>query len=957
MRERGTGPTPPDEGIDPAATPEVEGGAAGVDTEVLRNLVSRRLFDAEGESYRIGRFVVVQRLGAGGMGTVYGAFDPELDRRVAIKVLHGSGEASHEAAVREAKAMAKLTHPNVASVYEVGLHEDRTFVAMEHVVGADLRGWVRARDRGLDDILDKYRQAALGLAAAHAVGVVHRDFKPDNAIVGDDDRVRVIDFGLARTTGGPADELLASGRAGTPAYMAPEQFRGERGDAAADQFAWCVSVWEAIVGARPFAGDDAAAVVDAVLHGRIREPTGGALPRWVEAVLRRGLAVEPKDRFADMTELLRALDRGRRRVRRRPWLAALAVGAIGAGALVVFERLDRMRRQAECDLQAASIADAWPGADDEVRIAVGDALRAADDGVTSARVDELLDTYARSWHAEAAKACAAFSVDADAPDLAARATRCLHERRVTFEALIGRLREADPARARIAIQGAHALPIVAPCSDRELLERRPSVMPDDAERVQSVMERVAESRGMRIAGDIDDGLEAARDAVEAADAIGWAPLQADAHMQLGVMLDAHGRYAECEGELLEAYMFARRGDVGESAMGAATSLGLAIGHRQSRFDEGLRWLRLAEIEYEHLGNPENTAAGRLFTAYQTVLVDKGDAAAALPWGEKALALREKVLAPGDPERAQSVANLGVVKLHLGQPAEAIALLERAVADCTASLGAHPECASFMANLGTVKMNLGDYTGAERAHMEVMRIRERVFGPRHPDVAMASMSVAGVRQIAGDREGARDLDARALEILREALGEDHVKVAMAYGNLGQDEFSLQRYEAARENYARSLAVYERVLPPDHTDIGYARLDLALADLALDRLDEAEAGFVQAKAMLEPKLGPDDPKVIHAAFGLGRLLHERGRPHDAIAPLEQAMAGWESQPPHDRAHLRFTLAQALWDGNGDRERALELAARAVQEFSEPGPQGERERALVQQWIAEHTLVDRD
>src|SRR5690349_17448959 len=193
----------------------------------------------------VGRFVVLQRLGEGGMGVVYTAYDPELDRKVAIKLLK-SAEEGHARLLREAQAMARLQHPNVIAVHDVGtLPGNRVFVAMELVAGATLRGWLKAAPRAWREVIAIMRQAGVGLAAAHDAGLVHRDFKPDNVLVGDDGRVRVMDFGLARL--GAADPELSSGShdtgplstpltmagtvVGTPAYMAPELFKGTSAEA------------------------------------------------------------------------------------------------------------------------------------------------------------------------------------------------------------------------------------------------------------------------------------------------------------------------------------------------------------------------------------------------------------------------------------------------------------------------------------------------------------------------------------------------------------------------------------------------------------------------------------------------------------------------------------------------------------------------------------------------------
>jgi len=295
---------------------------------------------------RIARFDITGVLGSGGMGIVLEASDPELDRRVAIKVLHSSqGGARLQ---REAQAMAKVAHPNVVAVYEVGRVEGRVYLAMELVEGTTLRAWL-ATERSWRAIVETFVAAGRGLAAAHELGLVHCDFKPENVLVGVDGRPRVADFGLVtrepRAIGGgdepPTRSLTIEGSAvGTPAYMAPEQWLGEDVDARADQFSFCVALWEAVHRQRPFPGTTASELRAAVIAGR--EPAAPALPavpRWLDQVLRRGLAREPAARWASMTALLDALTAGSGPRRRAPWIvAALGGAALLAGGIAVSQR-------------------------------------------------------------------------------------------------------------------------------------------------------------------------------------------------------------------------------------------------------------------------------------------------------------------------------------------------------------------------------------------------------------------------------------------------------------------------------------------------------------------------------------------------------------------------------------------------------------------------------------------
>ena len=317
---------------------------------------------------QVDRYFIIGRLGAGGMGEVFSAYDPELDRRVALKLVRF--DANEDAAnargrlLREAQALAKLSHPNVVAVYDAGTHGDRVFIAMEHVEGRTFRDWLRsAEQRRTPDTwreaLGLMLQAGAGLAAAHAQGMVHRDFKPANVMVSDDGRVRVLDFGLARRFGEsePSDEArpllrsdpiesldsLNSSRSslalqltqtgmvmGTPAYMAPEQFFGGRVDSRTDQFSFCVVLYRGLFGVRPFPGESFADLGRSVARGEMREmPKSARIPRAIHNALRRGLSPGREQRYPSMDELLADLERSIGQARRR------LLGAAGATAVVV----------------------------------------------------------------------------------------------------------------------------------------------------------------------------------------------------------------------------------------------------------------------------------------------------------------------------------------------------------------------------------------------------------------------------------------------------------------------------------------------------------------------------------------------------------------------------------------------------------------------------------------------
>ena len=342
----------------------------------------------------IGRYEVIERIGSGGMGVVYRARDPSLHREVAIKLvkperMRGRGGAEHRARLlREARAMAQLGHPNVVRVYDVGEHEEGVFLAMELVEGTDAARWFRQERPEWQRVLAVFRAAGRGLAAAHAAGLVHRDFKPANVLVGDDLRVRVMDFGLARTAEdirgssepltdpdpGWSEAVTSHGAVvGTPAYMAPEQFLGLAADARSDQYSFCASLWEALFHRLPFGGRNPRAIAAAKANDELRlPPPGSGVPHELVAVLQRGMSAERDRRFESMAAVLRALraiaepprEESAPSMRRVPWLAVGAAMLIGA-FVVWLATDDPCRPDADTDALRAAYVAALDGGDVE----------------------------------------------------------------------------------------------------------------------------------------------------------------------------------------------------------------------------------------------------------------------------------------------------------------------------------------------------------------------------------------------------------------------------------------------------------------------------------------------------------------------------------------------------------------------------------------------------------------
>jgi formylglycine-generating enzyme required for sulfatase activity len=335
-----------------------------------------------GTGAQIGRYVIVERVGTGAMGVVYGAYDPQLDRKVALKLIkpgQGVKDTARARLLREAKAIARLQHPNVVAVHDVGVLDDQVFLAMEFVGGGTIKSWLAERPRTWREILDVFVAAGRGLAAAHAAGLVHRDFKPDNVLLDKEHRPRVVDFGIARQAGGGDDELAgetgdvesdgtatlrdSSGKhplatvtktgtwVGTPAYMAPEQFLGERGDEKSDQFSFCVALYEALYGERPFAGDDMLSISVNVTTDQMRPlPRDRGVPAWVRRLILRGLKVDPGARWESMAALIAALSSDPVAKLRNRLLAGGIALVVATVVVVAWQMVSRRRAQAEREI-------------------------------------------------------------------------------------------------------------------------------------------------------------------------------------------------------------------------------------------------------------------------------------------------------------------------------------------------------------------------------------------------------------------------------------------------------------------------------------------------------------------------------------------------------------------------------------------------------------------------------
>ncbi len=429
------------------------------------------------ESGRIGRYVLLEVVGMGALGIVYSAYDPALDRRVALKRLHHvpHGTEANSELLREAKLLARFAHPNIIPVYGVEEHQGDLLVAMELVEGTDLRTWLKSSSKTTwHDVLRVFLDAGRGLAAAHDANLVHRDFKPDNVMVSTSGSVRVTDFGLARPEPwaplqnserltSPPRELMRTDRlVGTPAYLAPEVAAGFRADALSDQFSFCVSLFEGLFGHRPVPGStsaDAATTPEAPLTSEAK------VPAWLIAALQRGLASSPSDRFPSMHALLAALQPPVSFPRRHPLLLAgmVALGC-GLGALTF-----SMTRPHPCQPPVHMLQGIW----DAQRIT---SVEQAFEGSTQPwastlrrTVREDLDAYAQSWLSVYTESCVATQVRHTQSDtVMAQRLACLGHRLQELGALTSVLALGDDGVLEKASRAVGALVPLSECGELQM---------------------------------------------------------------------------------------------------------------------------------------------------------------------------------------------------------------------------------------------------------------------------------------------------------------------------------------------------------------------------------------------------------------------------------------------------------------------------------------------------------
>jgi tetratricopeptide (TPR) repeat protein len=755
------------------------------------------MFDDAEQLPRIGRYEVMTKLGQGGMGTVYRAHDPELGRDVAVKFIACNSEDGRARALVEARSLASLSHPNVAQVFDVGeVGVASAFIAMELVEGVDLGAWLRARPRATAEVLDVMRGAARGLAAAHDAGLVHRDFKPSNVVVGDDGVPRIIDFGIA-VAGGVASLAATSSDnarattgpyvAGTPPYMSPEQGRGLALDGRSDQYAFCAVLHEALIGRRPDR-DDAG-----VAQPSRTRPRDIPAPLW--RVICRGLDRDPDRRFESMHALLAALVAPSPR-RMRPWHAAVLV-AVGFGVLFVSGAPSPSRCLDD------TVALHWHAARRVGLAAAFVETGAAHAAETFERVTAGLDEYATRWAQARSEVCA-LAPESGSSESADRASQCLSRQRDRVVQVLEAL--GNPGASTIDKAAAAVAELAPPASCIDAATRHDEELGPHDLAHERFWKALGNVEALDLAGRIDDGLVAARASVAEATNLGSPAAIAAARTNLGALLVNSGRLPEAHQELGEAYFVAAAAGLERRASRALAML-IYVAVRRSAFDEAQDWARHAEMHLARDGGDARSNAS-LEMAIGMMWLQQAHPERALEWNRRAVAALE---AEGIelPALAMSLNNLASVHFDLGASDEAIELFKRA-----------------------------------------LELNERLLGPHHPDVAMGTANLGIALEAAGRLEDAERQAMRALELGRGVATRDAALLSTAHITLGN-------VAVARRDWPQALEHYDAALRTPFNDLQRARVTVSVARVYAESGDvpRATQAYDSAIAQLEAAVDAD------------------------------------------------------------------------------------------------------
>ena len=899
------------------------------------------------------RYRIERLAGRGGMGEVYRAFDETLERPVAVKLARVElGTTTSQRWLREAEAMALLSHPNVVDVYLVATHEGHPLIVMEWIDGPTLAKWVRAEPRTWSEVLDVYRQAGRGLAAAHRAGLVHRDFKPNNVLLGSDGRARVADFGLvasleqATPGSGPtfksasrdSGDRLTRGAVGTPAYMAPEQAAGKEPDPRCDQYSFCRSLSEALW-------------------------TTSDVPRWVRRVLGRGQQDDPARRFPDMDAVVRALDRKRRGQRRR---TILGVGLTALGAAAAFAT--ELDRGASCEEVARGIEARW---NDATIDEIARAFEASGAPQATARAEALvpeLDRLAQRWSELRRRVCEQARLDGADLEALARRRGCLERARLQLEGALDVFVSADRETVVHASDLLAVLPDLDACQD-PVANADAALELQTEELVRRSRQAAGHANALRITGKAPLAFERANLAVELARRSDFAPAVAEALFARGMARAMPGGERDGLLDLQNAYWTAASAGQDDTAAAAARAVLLQIVRSPDDRELGERWSRLAEAAEQRSRGTDDTSWELLWVqatvhylaeefeaaraSFQAGLVlheaEGGDPRsrivmlnnlsalelaehrleASARWSERALVLAREHLQEDSPSYAKALQNHALGLAGTGRSAEAIEPARRAVATWRRLYG--PASAMLVASLndlGSVLHNAGDPDAALRAHREAIAVAE-ARGHDRSEVADGRSGEGKVLFTLGRFEEAQTATLQAIAAFEEDRGADSLAVAFALTNLGSIQRELGALEESARSHERALEILEAKLSSVSPQVAGVLANRATTLLLLKRARPALADLERASHVLRASGLAESAlmAMVESSRAEGLLL--LGERDEAVAVSLRALELQRTVDPHPGPDLLFALSTTVdvLIGAVDTARAEELTLEAL------------------------------
>lgn len=920
-----------------------------VEADRVRGAVESLMFgSASSPATKLGRFSLLERVGSGGMGMVYSAWDPQLDRKVAIKVVRSdvAGPDAMSRLIDEARSLAKLRHPNVVTIYDVGESNGRVWLAMEFVSNT-VRQWLTGKPKARE-VLAVFEQAGRGLMAAHRAHLVHRDFKPSNVLLDDSGRAIVADFGLARS-----QELVdegATGRAGTPYFMSPEQFDGRAIDARSDQFSFCVCLYDSLFGEHPFEGDSALERQIAALEGRFRRPPRRReAPLGVLSVLARGLEHDPDRRFEDMEALLDALiDKPRRR---RRWVAftSIAGGGLLAGAATSWGVTPET--PAPCAGARDEFSAVWNPQRRDVVVQAFEATELPYASDTSRTVVAGLDAYADAWTQMRVEACeATFVRGAQSESLLDRRMACLDDRKTHAGALIDLLETADTQTVQTSAKAVQRLASVEPCADPDVVSTYPPLPddPDVAAEVEAVEAELASVEALLSVDHSADALGRVGSLLVRAEATGWPPLLQKVLYVDGMAAMQSGEFARAVPNLERSLWLAEAQANDAAVVRSASGLLHALSDTDPTSGDVDTWFRLGRAVDERLGERPDLGIV-LWSGRGAVLARNQDFDGAQAALERAVSLAADSLPAGHLRHAELAISLGGVAQQQGDFDRALQHFDRALAILEEAVGPHhPLVGKLHNNFGAIYFGRHEYERARTEFALAIAIEESVSDTDSLTLADGLYNLALVDSYLGDVEQAERTFRRIEGMYSRLLGPRHPYVATVHEELGILARERGDFDAAREASELALEIKIDALGPKHAEVAEALKGLAYAELGAGDLERALVLFEQSAEIIIDTLGEDHERSASARARVAKVALRLGRFADARRDAERALqtldAMGDAAEPGVAADARFTLAQAIWEG--DPAQGVRLAEQALAE-SVPG--GLRDK--IEAWLSAH------